>query len=73
MKTTTENTGPSKRKQEVRRLGFHFVTHTREESEANRSDYDRFKAPHRYMTEEELKYFKSDDQRELFKKMYWNK
>ena len=63
----------SKRKQEVRRLGFNFVEHTREQSESNRADYNRFSAPHRYMTEEELKYFKSNENRELFKKMYWKK
>ena len=63
----------SKRKQELKKTGFNFVVHTREESEANRPDYTRFFAPERYMTEEELKYFKSDEQRELFKEMYWNK
>lgn len=72
METENLNT-MSKRKQELRKNGFNFVTHTREESEANRPDYRRFEAPHRYMTEEELKYFKSDEQRELFKQMYWNK
>ena len=66
---TTETT--SKRKQELDEYGFHWVEHTREEFEANRPDYCRFKCPERYMTEEELKYFKSDEQRKLFKKMYW--
>ena len=49
----------SKRKQELKKTGFNFVVHTREESEANRPDYTRFFAPERYMTEEELRHFKA--------------
>ena len=59
METTNQNTG-SKRRQYLNSFGFNFVQHTRDESEANRPDYTRFNAPERYMTEEELKYFKSD-------------
>jgi len=73
MKTTTEHTAPSKRKQQLLKTGFNWVTHTREESEYRMPDYCRFRTPSRYMTEEELKYFRSDENRELFKKMYWPK
>ena len=71
METNLENM--SKRKQEIRKTGFNFVKHTREESEANCPDYTRFFTPNLYMTEDELKYFKSDEQRELFKEKFWNK
>lgn len=63
----------SKRKQELRKNGFRLQVVSREECEAERPDYTRFLTPNLYMTEEELKYFKSDEQRELFKKKYWNK
>ena len=53
--------------------GFTPTTCTREEKEANRPDYLRFQQPHLYQTEEELKYFKSDENRELFREMYFNK
>ena len=64
---------PSKRKQQLHETGFNWVEHTREQTEANRPDYVRFQCPKDYMTEDELKYFKSDVNRESFKKMYWTK
>jgi hypothetical protein len=75
MGTNNSNTPatPSKRKQELQKTGFNWVEHTREETEHRLPDYCRFRCPKRYMTEEELKYFRSDEQRELFKKMYWPK
>lgn len=64
----------SRRRQEFEKVGgFKPTTRTREEKEANRPDYLRFQQPHLYQTEEELKYFKSDENRELFREMYFNK
>ena len=65
MEATNENM--SKRKKEVLSRGFNFVTLTREEVEEARPDYHRFAQPEGYQTEEELKYFKSDENRELFR------
>lgn len=75
MESTTENTVPtmSRRKQELQANGFHWTEVTREECEHRLPDYCRFRCPAAYMTEAELKYFRSDANRELFKKMYWPK
>jgi hypothetical protein len=56
--------------QELLKNGFHWVEKTREESELNRPDFLRFERPYRYQTEEELNYFHSEQNKELFKKMY---
>ena len=72
METENVNT-MSKRKQELRKHGFNWEKVSREECERDLPDPYRFRFPERYMTEEELKYFKSDEQRELFKEMFWNK
>ena len=73
MKTKEEKPEMSKRKQELVANGFNWVEHTREEAEANCPDPYRFLTPEMYMTEDELKYFKSDKQRELFVEKFWNK
>lgn len=63
----------SKRKQLLTKTGDNSVEYTRDEVERDTPDPYRFRHPQSYMTEEELKYFKSPKQRELFKEKFWVK
>jgi hypothetical protein len=53
------------------KLSFREVT--RAEREAELPDYLRFEHPELYMTVDDLKYFRSDKQRELFKERFYDK
>ena len=47
-----------------------IVPCTRAEIEAVRTDEDRFKVPDQYKTEEDLKWFHSEENRQLFRERY---
>jgi hypothetical protein len=51
--------------------GLNMVPLTREQQEADRIDADRFNHPQDYMSEEELKYFRSEENRKKFVAMFW--
>ncbi len=50
---------------------FNMRIVTRQEIEANRTDYNRFELPEDYTTEEHLMYFKEEFNRRMFVDYYW--
>lgn len=44
---------------------------SRDEIEANRTDFNRFCQPNAYLTEKELQYFRDPVLRDLFVKVFW--
>jgi hypothetical protein len=58
-------------KVEENKLGLNLVTLTRDEIEADLPDYVRFRKPQDYLTEDSLKFFKSDDNRKKFVEKFW--
>ena len=60
-------------KAEDNKLGVVLVEECRDDYEANLPDYIRFQKPEDYQTVEELKYFKSEENRERFVELHWHK
>jgi len=63
----------SRLKEEIQKRGFHWTTLTRDEIEDRLPDYCRFRNPEKYLTEEDQKYFRSEENLKLFKKLHIKK
>jgi hypothetical protein len=59
--------------EEFNKLGLNLRTVTRDELEADCIDLRRFEHPHHYLIENELKYFKHEGLKALFKKLFWER